>query len=509
MKRKKIFLAIMVVEMILSFLPVFAQEIRTEGGTGMIYYLDSLHGSDDNDGSTPETAYQTLERINGMMLSAHTKVLLKAGSVFFGTLAPVREDSEGFIEIDRYGEGPDPIINGNGNFAAGNLKNLSYIKIANLEVTNIAPEADRTRCGVYSECGGEDTQGGNFKEIYLSNINVHDVTSVYSRTGGGIVFDTRKAAQPVTYENVFIENCRIKDTNANGITFTSAYSKRIGIDWAEMPYTPSKNIVIRNNFVYNCGGDGVFQSCAIDPLIERNVVYGCCWAGDTAYAGIWPHNSANAIMQYNEAYGQALVGGDAQGYDVDINCDNTLVQYNYSHHNDGGFLLICTSGDQGGYNDDVTVRHNLSEEDKGQIFTLSGPITNIKIYNNTVSSQQPPNTRLIGMYQWGNSGGGPNHVSVENNIFSMNGTGFNQFYPDTEYQFRGNLYYGTYNFSDISDSEKKMGDPGFAGDDPIYGISNGSGFRLTKSSVAYQTAKPSQFDDIANEKEMINIGAFS
>ena len=63
----------MVVEMILSFLPVFAQEIRTEGGTGMIYYLDSLHGSDDNDGSTPETAFQTLERINGMMLSAQTK----------------------------------------------------------------------------------------------------------------------------------------------------------------------------------------------------------------------------------------------------------------------------------------------------------------------------------------------------------------------------------------------------------------------------------------------------
>lgn len=492
-----------------SFFSAAAQESKTEGGTEMIYYVDSLNGSDQNDGLSPEAAYQTLEPVNQIVLSSDTKILLKAGSVFFGTLAPVRDDGEGFIEIDRYGEGPDPIINGNGNFSAVNLHNLSYIKISNLEVTNVAPEADRTRCGVYSECGGIQTPGGNFREIYLNNIYVHDITSSYSRNAGGIVFDTRQAQNPVTYENIFIENCTVKNTNANGITFTSSYSKRTGIDWAQLPYTPSNKVVIRNNFVYHCGGDGIFQSCAIDPVIERNVVYGCCWAGDTAYAGIWPHNSANAVVQYNEAYGQILQGGDAQGYDVDINCDDTVVQYNYSHHNDGGFLLICTSGDQGGYNDDVTVRYNLSEEDKGQIFTLSGPITNIKIYNNTVSCQKPPDTRLIGMYQWGDSGGGPNYVSVENNIFSMNGTGYNQFYPDTTYCFNGNLYYGTYNFSNITDAEKKTGTPDFTGDDPVYGISNGSGFRLKKSSVAYRAAKPSQFDDIAKQRgEKINIGAF-
>ena len=43
MKRKKIFLAIMIVEMMLSFLPVVAQEINTEGGKWMTYYVDSLN----------------------------------------------------------------------------------------------------------------------------------------------------------------------------------------------------------------------------------------------------------------------------------------------------------------------------------------------------------------------------------------------------------------------------------------------------------------------------------
>ena len=176
----------------------------------MIYYVDSLNGSDQNDGLSPEAAYQTLEPVNQIVLSSDTKILLKAGSVFFGTLAPVRDDGEGFIEIDRYGEGPDPIINGNGNFSAVNLHNLSYIKISNLEVTNVAPEADRTRCGVYSECGGIQTPGGNFREIYLNNIYVHDITSSYSRNAGGIVFDTRQAQNPVTYENIFMVNCKMK-----------------------------------------------------------------------------------------------------------------------------------------------------------------------------------------------------------------------------------------------------------------------------------------------------------
>ena len=487
-----------------------AEMESTEEKQTMIYYVDSRTGKDTNNGLSEQTPFRTIDRVNQIVFEPGTKVCFRSGCIFYGMLEPKGTGGkEKMIEIGRYGEGRLPVINGDGAFAAIQIKNMQYIKVSDLEVMNKAEDEEKSRCGIYVEAGGEGTSGGNYEEIHIENINVHDISSGVSRNAGGIIFDTRPALSPVTYQNVSIENCKVTNTNANGITFTSIYSKRTGIDWATEPYTPSKNIRIRNNFVANCGGDGIFQSCAIDPLIEHNTVYGTSWAGNTAYAGIWPHNSANAVMQYNEAYGQKLVGGDGQGFDVDINCDRTLVQYNYSHHNEGGFLLICTSGDQGGYNDDVTVRYNISEDDSGQIFTLSGPITNIKIYNNTVSYKEGLNTRLLGMYQWGDSGGGPDKVTIENNIFDINGNGYTQFYPDTEFVFRNNLYYGSYHYDEIEDRQKIVADPGFVGGTTIYGISNGTCFKLKESSPAVNAAKPSQFDETAQGKDKMNLGAYA
>ena len=493
---------------VLCGMPAHAQTaVERKDESMRTYYVDGLAGSDENDGQTPETAWRTLERVNALTLAPGSRVLLRAGSLYNGTLKPRGLGEKGrLVEFGRYGEGRDPVINAGGAFAAVFLQNMSYVRVSHLEITNVAPAADETRCGVYVECGGADTPGGCFREIYLEELHIHDVTTRPGRQGGGIVVDTRAAENPVTYEDVVIEGCSVRNTNGNGITFTSAYSQRTGIDWATQPYTPSRRVTIRNNFIYNCGGDGIFQSCAEDPVLSHNTVYGTSWAGDVAYAGIWPHNSTGAVVSHNEAYGQRLVGGDGQGFDVDINCKNTVVEYNYSHHNDGGFLLLCTSGDQGGWNDDVTVRYNISEDDRGQIFTLSGPITNIKIYNNTVSFREGLNPRLIGMYQWGNSGGGPDKVTVENNIFAINGTGRNTFYPDTDVSFAHNLFFGSYDIRDIDDPGKIVGDPLFAGDEPLYGISNGSGFSLREDSPAFASVYPSAFDDTAEAGEKIHMG---
>ncbi|MGN0281800.1 MAG: right-handed parallel beta-helix repeat-containing protein, partial [Prevotella sp.] len=54
---------------------------------------------------------------------------------------------------------------------------------------------------------------------------------------------------------------------------------------------------------------------------------------------------------------------DAQGYDCDYNCRNTLIQYNYSHDNYGGMVLICDSGNERNYsigNKGSIVRYNIS-----------------------------------------------------------------------------------------------------------------------------------------------------
>src|SRR5215472_16367327 len=50
-----------------------------------------------------------------------------------------------------------------------------------------------------------------------------------------------------------------------------------------------------------------------------------------------------AVFQYNEAY---LTRGtrDGEGFDSDYNSRNAIFQHNYSHDNEGGFMLICNDG---------------------------------------------------------------------------------------------------------------------------------------------------------------------
>ena len=61
-----------------------------------------------------------------------------------------------------------------------------------------------------------------------------------------------------------------------------------------------------------------------------------------AAAGIWPWSCDNTTIQFNEVYGHKAPW-DAQGFDADYNCNNTIIQYNYSHDNYGGLVLVCNN----------------------------------------------------------------------------------------------------------------------------------------------------------------------
>lgn len=419
----------------------------------MKFYIDARNGNDSFDGTSPEKALATLDAINQKKLVPGTSVYLRCGSVWNGSLTPLGEGSaEQPVKIASYGEGPRPLINGCGVLSTVLLKNWRYITLENLEITNMSPDIYGPHSGVTVLA---EEKGGDYRGITLKNLYVHNITTAFKREAGGIIVWAGEADSPVTFSEMTIEGCMICDSGSQGITFSSVYNGRIGIDWTKLPYTPSSNIVIRENYAARCAGDGIFQSCADNPVLEHNTVTGCCFAGNTAYAGIWPHNSQKAVMKNNEVFGCRLIGGDGQGYDVDIDCTDTLVSENLSHHNGGGFILLCTSGNIGGYNNGITVCGNISIDDSGQIFTVSGPVKDIIIKDNKVCVTENRHTRLIGMYEWAGSGGGPDNISVENNYFYMNTDGKNQFYEDTDFEFKNNTYGGSYDYSGIHDKNGK------------------------------------------------------
>ena len=116
--------------------------------------------------------------------------------------------------------------------------------------------------------------------------------------------------------------------------------------------------------------------------------------------------------------------------------------------------MLCTSGDIGGYNNGILVRDNLSEEDCGQIFTLSGPLRQVRLTGNRVTVRRQPHTRLIGFYQWGQSGGGPEQVEIVGNDFLLDSDGHNQVCWDTHPTVRDNRYAGSYDYGDLLTTER-------------------------------------------------------
>ena len=105
--------------------------------TGKTYYVDALAGGDSADGGATGP-WRSLGRVNQQVFAPGDAVLFKAGCHWQGQLRPKGSGSEGHpIRIDRYGEGPLPVIDmGAATGAAVRLSNQEYWEIRHLEITS-------------------------------------------------------------------------------------------------------------------------------------------------------------------------------------------------------------------------------------------------------------------------------------------------------------------------------------------------------------------------------------
>ena len=83
----------------------------TAGST--TYYVDSLKGDDANVGTTPESPWRSLAKVNSFKFAPGDIVLLRRGSLWREQLNfPSSGSPDAPIAIDAYGEGERPLING-------------------------------------------------------------------------------------------------------------------------------------------------------------------------------------------------------------------------------------------------------------------------------------------------------------------------------------------------------------------------------------------------------------
>lgn len=375
------------------------------------YYVSSTTGSDANDGKSRERAFATLSAVNSLTLKPGDKVLLEAGSVFKGQYLRITDSGtkDAPIVIGSYGEGGLPRIDAEGNgiwyqdygqpldapthvyrdYVSSSvlLYDAEYVTVQDLEITNRGTEIPgetysaphkMNRTGVAVVAKDRGVRSG----ITLRNLLIHDVNgNVYDKhmNNGGIYATALKPAdEAVTgvarYRDFLVEGCFVYRTSRWGIAvgYTYQHEKFQGVELSEETFLKygHENMVIRDNYTKETGGDGITAMYALRPLVEHNMSDSAARemndriyrepenrAGKVA-AAIWPWKCKDALFRYNEAVDTRL-NQDGMAYDADSG-DGTVYEYNYSSLNEGGCIMFCLQ--EAVHN---TFRHNVSFDDLG------------------------------------------------------------------------------------------------------------------------------------------------
>lgn len=506
------------------------------------YYVDNINGSNANDGLSPDNAWKTIEMVNAQTFLPGDTILFRSGCVFTGV--GLRPQGDGTakqpITIGSYGGEERPVIHANYEPGTANdsmktdnkyallLYNVCHYVVKDLELTNYSIYNDRdnhntqkSRRGVYIVSNGKIVE-----DITLDNLYIHDVNGSNwkhnTQEGAGIFFAAIKSTIGNDVKGYFngltIQNCVIKDVVRNGISQYYDFGEHPwgwntwDCQWAEP--TRSKNVVIRNNTLINIAGDGIKLWGTDGGLIEGNLVDGACsksymQSSDNSNlsAAIWPFDSNNTVIQYNEVCNTGVpdtTPADGQAFDIDYFTTNTIIQYNYSHDNPGGFLMVC--GPDWAYSDGNVVRYNISENDgsrrgTGSIFHISGgACNNTYIYNNTIYTSE--NHEGITIMRGGTWDGTPKGTVFFNNIFYINGKldrfGFagadSTMGQNGICSYDNNLYYGKFFELLPADMPK---DPNAILADPMFLDAKGAGgdieridaFKLREGSPAVKAGK--------------------
>jgi hypothetical protein len=414
------------------------------------YYVDSAGGSDSFSGLSTASPWRSISRANGQTYRAGDNILLKRGCSWQG---------EGFkakgsgtpgspITLDAYGTGLPPVIDAVGaHEAAVLLLNVQNWTVRNLRLT----QHDQTpqNLDANNEKGKDADQ---YSDEYMRAV-VH----VLGLGPAGV----QNCGEGCTVRNILLEKLIVENGQWNGIYVSGGYyqfdSGRFGfVDnitvssletcWNHKAgieitctYYKTRSYATTDVEVSNCaahdnGGDGIMVGPVKGGVLEFNK---CFKNGRirNARLGCWTWDSENTIIQFNESYQNMTPlannkARDGGGFDLDLGTENGMMQYNYSHDNQGeGYLLDSWPvgfGYDRGVSHNVQMRYNVSESDGKKLsggITVFGGVSGA-IYNNTVFYEAD---RLPGsvMFQgegaplttsvWGKSGK-PN-LKIYNNIF--------------------------------------------------------------------------------------------
>lgn len=451
------------------------------------YYISPL-GNNLNSGTSVTQPWQTIIKINNKNFKGDT-ILFLGGSTFTGSMGFTSSDigtPTKPIVIGSYGNGRAIISSGDSYGVS--VSNAGGFKIKNL----IFKGSGRTvniQSGILFYLDKDFTT--------LSYIKI-DSVEVYGYKYSGIIIGSWKLSS--SFNDISVTNSISHDNGKAGI---STYAQA---------YYVHKNVYIGYNKVYNNSGiaedtlgnsgNGIVLGNVDGAIIEYCTVYNNGWlhlSPSGGPVGIWAYASNNVTIQYNESHhNKTGTTKDGCGFDFDGGCTNSVLQYNYSHDNDGaGYLMANYLGAP--LTKNIIIRYNISENDSRKndygAIHIYAPATQagfqmIEIYNNTIYIS--PNSNGNNSKAFFIRSGKLSDLNVRNNIFqTTGGIQLLKLGSTAGCTFQGNnywstgsafkIYWGGTNYSSLTSWQTATGqeklngtsvgfqlDPGFA--DTIRGV---------------------------------------
>ncbi|OKL39852.1 hypothetical protein A3841_15860 [Pontibacter flavimaris] len=381
------------------------------------YYV-SRAGNDSYTGVSKTSAWASIDKVNATQFAPGDTILFEGEEIFPGSLGfgeEVKGTPQNPIVLGSFGTGRAVISSGTQKGFW--LYNTSGFKIEDL----VFEGAGRT---ISTTAGMEiymDLPGSKLPYIAIHNVEVYGYREAGISIGS---WDTDQG-----FRDISITNTSSHDNGDAGIAI-----------WAQDNLLPHQNVYIAHSKAYNNAGiptkthshsgNGIVIGGVDGGVIEYCEAYNNGWLNawtSGGPVGIWCYTSNNVIIQHNESHhNKTGTTKDGGGFDIDGGSTNCILQYNYSHDNEGAGYLLAQFYEAKEMKD-LTIRYNISENDGrkngyGAIHLWSsgsnGGIQNAQIYNNTI--YLTPSANGTPKAVWVQTGGAT-AATFRNNLFVTTG----------------------------------------------------------------------------------------
>jgi hypothetical protein len=348
-------------------------------------YFVRQNGNDEAKGTSTNAAWRTIDRVNRARFRPGDRVRFEAAASFAGNLLVPAEDagtSNAPVVIGSFGEGRATILAGRETGIT--VENAGGVAIENLIVVG-AGRTNNTGYGI--RCDNTLTNGQRLGCLRIANVEARDFG----------IFGILVAGTHAGFEHVLITNCVMCDNLRGGMEVAGR------LPWDSTVYAHADVQVSHcqafdntgdPTYLKNHSGSGIVLYQVDGGVMEYCTAWnnGALCRSSGGGVGLWTCASRRVIIQHCESFGNRTSGGDGGGFDLDGGCVDCVLQYNYSHDNDGPGLMVYSYHYASFTDRGCIVRFNISENDsrKGRRYaglwvrTDGKEITGLEIYNNTV-----------------------------------------------------------------------------------------------------------------------------